>query len=444
MYKKPSRGRQGHLIYKDLLEQLNLDAPLLILARNIPWETLEKEFSTLYAEAGRPAKPVRLMVGLLLLKQVYNLSDDYLLEAWVQNPYFQAFCGIQVFQWGFPCDPSDITYFRKRLGEAGCEKIFKMSVGLHGKQALEKEVVIDTTVQEKNITFPTDTKLRVKIIGKCRKTAGREGLVLRRSFTRELPGLLRTVRFSSGKNKPARKTAQKRSKTIAGILTRELWRKLSPAHIANHREALEIFDKILLQTRNSKNKIYSVHETAVSCIAKGKTNKKYEFGAKAGIAVTKSSGIIVGVRNFKGNPFDGDTLDKLLERVKYSTSAQPEAAFCDRGFRGREQVLGTAIRIPGPPSGKASEHEKRKARKDFGRRSAIEPIIGHLKQDYRMARNYLRGVAGDAINLLLSAPAFNLNKWMRGLAPCLIFVLFRLWSIFTAKKEQKTRLLYAR
>jgi IS5 family transposase len=176
-----SRRKQSHLLYQDLLEQLNLKDPLLHLARNIPWEQFEYNFASLYAERGRPAKPVRLMVGLLLLKQIENLSDECVVAAWSRNHYFQAFCGMEHFQWSIPCAPSELVHFRKRMGEAGMEKIFQASVALFGKEALEDDVVVDTTVQEKNITFPTDTKLRVKVMGRCRKIAKEENLCLRRS-----------------------------------------------------------------------------------------------------------------------------------------------------------------------------------------------------------------------------------------------------------------------
>jgi IS5 family transposase len=180
--KSPPYQRQSHLLYQDLLEQLNPKDPLLLLAKNIPWEQFERDFTPLYAERGRPAKPVRLMVGLLLLKQIENLSDERVVEAWARNPYYQAFCGTEHFQWHFPCAPSELVHFRKRIGEAGMEKIFQASAALFGKKALEDDVVVDTTVQEKNITFPTDTKLRVKVMKRCWKLAGEEALSLRRSY----------------------------------------------------------------------------------------------------------------------------------------------------------------------------------------------------------------------------------------------------------------------
>ena len=165
------REKQGNFLYQDLLEQLNPKAPLLLLAKKLPWEMFERDFAPLYADKGHPAKPIRLMVGLLLLKQIERLSDERVVEAWVQNPYYQAFCGMEYFQWKFPCDPSELVHFRKRIGETGIEKIFQVSVALFGKKALEDDVVVDTTVQEKDITFPTDTKLRVKAMERCWKIA---------------------------------------------------------------------------------------------------------------------------------------------------------------------------------------------------------------------------------------------------------------------------------
>ena len=149
------REKQSHLLYQDLLQQLNPKHPLLALAQQLPWAMFEKQFAQFYATVGRAAKPIRLMVGLLLLKQIENLSDERVVEAWVQNPYYQAFCGLEYFQWNLPCNPSDLAHFRKRIGESGVEKIFQASIAIHGKAGREREVVIDTTVQEKNITFPT-------------------------------------------------------------------------------------------------------------------------------------------------------------------------------------------------------------------------------------------------------------------------------------------------
>ncbi len=189
MRAKPKKQPQGTFLYPDLLDQLNPKDPLLQLAKRIPWDRFEQEFAGLYSEHGRPAKSTRLMVGLMLLKQLENLSDERVVEVWARNPYYQAFCGMTEFQWSLPCDPTDLVYFRKRIGEDGARLIFETSVELHGDDAKECEITVDTTVQEKNITFPTDLKLMEKIIKSCWTIADREGVRLRRSFRRTLPKL---------------------------------------------------------------------------------------------------------------------------------------------------------------------------------------------------------------------------------------------------------------
>lgn len=435
--KSSSSQKQGNFLYQDLLEQLNPKTPLLLLAKKIPWEMFEKEFAALYADFGRPAKPVRLMVGLLLLKQLENLSDERVVEAWVQNPYYQAFCGMDHFQWQFPCDPSELVHFRKRIGESGVEKIFQASVLLHGKQALEREVVIDTTVQQKNIAFPTDTKQRVKVMGRCWRLAEEEGIQLRRSYRRELKKVLRVIRFSkSAKDTKKVAAARRRLKIMVNALLRDITRKLPESNRAARQEELDRYRQVVNQERLDTNKIYSLHEPEVCCITKGKEHRKYEFGAKAAVVMTKTNCIIVGAKSFR-NEYDGDTLKGVLEQVSSVRKHAPETAFCDRGFRGRKKVGGTAIVLPESPSPKTTEHFKRKARKNFGRRSAIEPVIGHLKNDFRLARNYLKGTVGDAINLLLAAAAFNCRKWMRAVADGLLIVLFTLCSITACKKKNR-------
>jgi len=420
MKARPKKADQGNFLFQDLLDQLNPRDPLLKLAGSIPWERFEEEFAGLYARAGRPAKPVRLMVGLMILKQLENLSDERLIEAWVRNPYYQAFCGERHFQWRFPCDPTDLVYFRKRIGEDGARLIFEVSVGLHGKDALEREVTVDTTVQEKNITFPTDVKLLAKVIRGCRALAEAEGIRLRRSFRRELPGLLR-------QRHKTRKTIR-RVRTMAGTLIRELERKLPCPALSRHGERLELYRRVQTQKRTDKNKVYSLHEPGVLCIGKGKEHKKYEFGSKASIVWTKTTGVIVGAMSFRENVFDGHTLPQVLEQVWQITESCPEAAICDRGYRGRKNVGDVSILIPGKPKKSDTPYQRRKARERFRRRAGIEPVIGHLKQDYRMARNYLKGAMGDAINLFLAAAAYNFRKLMRGLGGLFAFLALLLFG----------------
>ena len=350
------------------------------------------------------------------------MSDERVVEEWKRNPYFQAFCGMKKFQWQIPCEPSDFCHFRKRIGEKGVEKIFQISSEIHGNHALESEIVVDTTVQEKNITFPTDTKLRVKVIAKCWKIAKNEKLTLRRSYRREVKKLLRVIRFNRNKNARLRSSAIRRLKTIANALLNDISRKLSPQTREKLAGELQIYFKAVNQKRADKNKIYSLHEPHVSCIAKGKEHKKYEFGNKVALAHTITSGIIVGAKD-AFNEYDGNCLAPLLEQVEAITGKRPERAFCDRGFHGRNKIGGTEIVIPDSPPKNTTTHYKRKAKAKFRRRSAVEAIISHVKHDFRMLRNYLEGITGDKLNLLLAAAAFNFKKWMRATAR-LFFVLF--------------------
>jgi transposase, IS5 family len=401
-------------LFHNLEDILNPSEPMYKLANKINWKDLEEYFASYYSHTGRPSKPVRLMISLLLLKQIYNLGDETVVAQWVHNPYWQYFSGYTTFQWKFPIEPTDLVHFRKRIGQEGLEKIFKATIDIHGKLSREKEVVIDTTVQEKNITYPTDVKLHKKIIDKCVKIAKKEGIELRQTYKRISKQLVIDQRGSSspkGKTK-ARKSAKK-LKTIAGRLTRELRKKLSKESMLKYESDLKIFEKILAQKKGDKEKIYSLHEPEVYCMSKGKAHKRYEFGSKVSIVLTKESGIAVGGYNFEKNIYDGHTLPPVLEQVKRLTEKEPKVAIVDRGYRGVNQIGNTEIIKPNRSKKNATPYEKGKARKRFKRRAAIEPVIGHLKDDYGLRRNYLKGTFGDMANVLLSLSAYNLVKWMR-------------------------------
>jgi transposase, IS5 family len=399
-------------LFQSLEELLNPDDSLYKLSNKLPWVELEKELAPLYSKIGRPSKPVRLMVSLLLLKQIYNLGDETVVEAWVHNPYWQYFSGFTTFQWNFPIEPTDLVHFRKRIGKEGLEKIFKISIDLHGKSSLEKEVVIDTTVQEKNITYPTDVKLHKKIIEKCVKIANSENITLRQSYKRISKQLVIDQRGNRSKNGKAKaKKSAKKLKTIAGRLTRELRRKLPEELLSKYEVELKLFEQVLAQKKGDKNKIYSLHEPKVYCMSKGKAHKRFEFGSKVSITLTKNSGVAVGAYNFEEN-YDGHTLPEALEQTKRLTGKEPKVAIVDRGYRGKTKIGETEIINPKKPKKNATPYEKTKARKRFRRRAGIEPIIGHLKQDFRLSRNYLKGTNGDMANVILSAIAYNLKKWM--------------------------------
>ena len=191
MLGKPQDRQQRDLFRPMLIDFIDPSHELVLLSSKIDWAYLEKELSKFYSDTGKPSEPIRLMVGCLILKQMYNLGDEKLPEAWVMNPYIQYFCGEPVFRHKFPCDPSDFVHFRKRIGEEGVNIIFRHSVTLHGKDAEEKLVVSDTTVQGNNTTFPTDAKLYKKVIDRCVSIVKVEGLPLRQSYSKVSKNLVR-------------------------------------------------------------------------------------------------------------------------------------------------------------------------------------------------------------------------------------------------------------
>ena len=413
--------KQKHLFLVNLAEFINPNHRLCLLAEKIDWQAFEANLAPLYPNFGAPAKPIRLMVGLLILKQVFNLGDETVVEEWVSNPYFQYFCGQAMFQWKFPCDPSDLVHFRHRIGAAGVEKILAASILIHGEEMLNEDVSIDTTVQPKNITYPTETKLAVRIIKQCRQIAEKEGVKLRQSYKFEAKDKLKVANSKSAKQAKQRKKAKKRLKTIAGILVRELSRKLSREGLQKNAEKLEIYEKVLSQKQNEKDKIYSLHALEVACIAKGKEHKKYEFGSKVAFSVGQKSNLIKGIVSFRGNPNDNKTLEKTLAQQERMTGERPKNAYTDRGCKS-QQIGETKINTPSNGAGKSAS-EKARLRKSFRRRAAIEPDIGHLKSDFGLERNYLKGEVGDAINAMLAGSAFNFKSWMRKSLAQIIFVI---------------------
>ena len=411
---------------------------LVILSCKIDWDMIVKKFSVLYSHTGTKSKPVRLMTGLLILKQLFNLSDDEVVEQWRSNPYYQYFCGESVFQWKYPCASSDITHFRKRIGKSGCQEIFNLSVNLFSKQIKKAQhVLVDTTVQEKNITYPTDGKLYKKIIDKCNRIREKEHLSVRQSYKFKAKEYLRmTHNFNHPKRRKQAQKALRKLKTVAGRLMRDVSRGLADKGIMKYKNEIEIFRKILLQTRHSKDKIYSLHEPEVSCIAKGKSHKKYEYGSKVSMAVIPGKNIIVGVKNFKGNPHDSKTLEPTLDHVREITGKDFKKAMVDRGFRGLTKIGETEIIIP--DSGKlknVSKSYKQMKRKLCRKRAAIEPIIGHVKHKCRMSRNYLKGVTGDEMNVLLSAAAFNFRQKLRIIRAMILYVQFELRKYFNSLND---------
>ena len=400
-------------LFQNRLEnQLDPKHPYFKLAHRLPWKEIEATLSKYYSHTGRPAKPIRLMVSLMLLKHLENLGDETVVAQWVENPYWQYLSGEDFFQWHFPCDPTDLVYFRKRIGEQGAEFLFKVSAGLHELKL--KEIVVDTTVQPNNITYPTDTKLYKKIITFLNKLAKKYKVKQRQSYVRVVKKLVMAQKFRRRKNgAKIANAAVRKIRTIAGRLLREMQRKLDFETLQAYQKHFELFSRALKQRRTDKDKVYSIHEPETFCIAKGKDHKKYEYGSKVSLAMTKDSAVIVGAMAFKKSPNDGLTLEPQLEQCRKLWGEAPEAVITDRGYQGKNKIGETQVVRPRKLSQNTTRYQKIKFRNQLRRRVAIEPVIGHLKQSHRMGRNYLLGSMGNSMNVLLAAMAFNTRKWMR-------------------------------
>jgi IS5 family transposase len=411
-WRKPKSGspRAGDVLLKDLLNPAH---PLYRLAGVVNWGQFERQFGQFYAEMGRPALATRLLVGLHYLRYLYTVSDEVVVASWVENPYWQYFCGAEYFVHEFPCDPSSLVKWRQRVGVEGSEQMLKESLAAAQREAVltsteVKRVNVDTTVQEKAIAFPTDARLYYKARQAVVRVARGCNFKLRQSYVRlGKRALVNQGRYGAARQLQRARREPRKLRTYLGRVLRNVERgKLKLA--AKQAQVVSIARRIFVQQRTDHRKVYSVHAPEVECIAKGKVSKHYEFGCKVRIVTTSRRGWIVGIDAEHDNPYDGATLKPALTQVKRLTGVRPEEAFVDKGFRGqRYHPKAVAVYISGrrnlPPQ----------LSRLLKRRAAIEPVIGHTKPDHGLNRNYLLGKSGDRINALLSGCAWNLKKLWR-------------------------------
>ena len=442
--KEPLTTTTDDLFRARLSNIINPRHELVRLAQMIDWRMFETAFGPLYAEVGRPGLPTRLMVGLHLLKQVFNLSDEVVCARWVENPYYQHFCGFDYFRHDLPVDRSSMTRWRERIGPAGMEVLLKATIaaGLDGGVVAAKElerVTVDTTVQPKAVTHPSDARLYHRGREILARLAARHGLGLRQSYARlGKRAMRRAGAYLHARQNNRAKREIKRLKTFLGRVSRDIRRKLAGNHaLAPHfARALALVDRLLAQQRHDTGKLYSLHAPEVECLAKGKAHKKYEFGVKVSVAVTNRSGFVLGVMALPGNPGacpragrrpdpgDGHTLDGTARQVERLTGTPIARLYVDRGYRGHNDRRKDRVFLSGQRRGLTPT-----IRKELRRRSAIEPAIGHMKSDGRLGRNYLLGTLGDAINAILAGVGYNLRlilNWLRALFALIVTAFLRI------------------
>lgn len=397
---------------------LNPSNELYLLASRINWKILENEFEMLFVEnRGAPAKPVRLVVGLMMLQHMYNYSDEGVVEQWVENPYWQFFCGEQQLQWDMPIDPSSLPRWRKRIGKDGMNKILSETIktaletGTVSAKSLQKTIV-DTTVMEKNITFPMDSKTQYRAINRLVKMANSHEIPLRQSYIHiGRKCLIKAGRYSHARQMKRARSERKKIKTYLGRLYRDIQRKIEVNDFLQSifKGTFEIVEKLLSQTKDSKNKIYSLHEPHVECIAKGKTHKKYEFGCKASFVITHKEGLMLGAAALHGNPFDGHTLKQALIEAECNSGKRIDQTFVDKGYKGHG-ITDRKVFVNGQKKGVTKWFKSQ-----LKRRQSIEPHIGHMKSDGKLGRNFLKGKIGDQLNAALCGIGHNLRMIARNL-----------------------------
>jgi len=412
---QPSPAQTAELFRSRLDELLNMRHPLIRLAALIDWAEIERNFSTSFTSGrGRPALRPRLVAGLLYLQHTFEASDEAVVNTWVENPYWQYFCGETYLQTEPPIDPSSLTRWRKRIGEEGVETLLALSIdAARGAKVIKKtsceQVIVDTTVMPKAIAHPTDSRLLETSRQHLVKAAKAHGLRLRQNYNRCAPRLAVQVgRYAHAKQYKRMRRALRSLRSRVGRVHRDVQRqlhKLPEQARPKVQELLQRTGRILTQGAKDKNKLYALHAPEVECIAKGKARMPYEFGVKVSVATTFKEGLVVGMRSMPGNPYDGHTLAETLEQVGILTGVDklPRTAIVDKGYQGVE-VPGVRILRSGQKRGITKT-----LRAMIKRRSAVEPTIGHMKMDGRLARNPLKGALGDAIHAVMCGAGHNLR-----------------------------------
>ena len=422
-----------------LANLINPNHPLVRLAQSIDWANFDEQFGVSYSpETGRPGISTRLMVALHYLKYTHDLSDEAVVRQWVENPYWRYLSGMMFFEYEMPINPSTMSRWRRRISEAGAEELLKETIqaGLRLqviKPSQLKRVNVDTTVQEKHIRFPTDARLYNRMRQRLVKAAKDEGVDLRQSYVRVGKRLLtRQSRYASARQFRRARGCTTKLRTILGRVTRDIERKTKQPS-AETEELLALANRLYLQERHDKGKLYSVHAPEVECIAKGKAHKRHEFGCKVSLGVTSKGGWIVAANSCPGNPYDGHTLQATMDQIVSMSGKEPEHVYCDMNYRGHDYQGECEVHVDSRRRGGVAVSVWRWIK----RRAATEPTIGHLKEDRRMERNQLKGSEGDKLNAVLSAAGMNFSKLLAALGAFLPSLLDRMVALFAPRSPDR-------
>ena len=443
---------QTDLLRSRLDAIIDMGHPLVKLAATVDWPFLERRFGAVYEDKpGRPPLPTRLMAGLAILKHAYDLSDEVLCERWVENPYYQFFCGEEFFRHRLAFDRSSLTRWRQRMGEERLQALLQESLSVATKTEAIKpsdlnRIIVDTTVQPKNVMFPTDARLLNRAREILVRLAKRSGIKLRQSYARVGKfALIKHQRYAHAKQFKRANRALRKLRTYLGRVIRDITRKLEGkadllGEIALGR-VLVLARRVLDQKQRQRGpKVYSLHAPEVECIGKGKAHRPYEFGVKVSVATTlahaRGGQFVTHVKTMPGNPYDGHTLGTVIPEMETLVGNTIERLLADKGYRGHNAPPDYKFRV-------FTSGQKRrmtpKIKRELRRRSAVEPVIGHLKSEHRMGRNYLWHRQGDAINAVLAAVGFNFRRLIQWLKLLLCQILAQLITCASADLERETR-----
>ena len=425
---RPRDDRQKDLLRPALDQIIDMGHPLVRLAGEIDWGFLDGRFSSVCAPGpGQPGLPTRLVAGLFILKHMENLSDEVLCARWVENPYYQYFCGELSFCHRLPFDRSSLTRWRQRLGEEQLVALIQESLSVaHKLGALAtkdlQRVAVDTTVQPKAIAHPTDARLMHRALEKLVALAKREGVVLRQSYLRVAKrAAIMVGRYSHAHQFKRARKALKFLRTRLGRVIRDIRRRIEGDGELEARFAhlLDLALKVRLQDHRQRGpKVYSLHAPEVECIGKGKARAPYEFGCKVSIATPvtqpKAGQFVLHAKALHGNPYDGHTLGPVVADLEKLTGVETRRIHVDKGYRGHNHPHKFRVWISGQVRRVTAA-----IRREMKRRAAVEPVIGHIKAEHRMDRNYLKGRDGDRSNAVLAAAGFNFGLLLRWLAELL-------------------------